>query len=66
MNLEKMFTDFLKNNEIPLNDEAKDLLDALEEADENLLFLCHLEGAGVDNWEGYDYARESFAEAMGE
>lgn len=31
------------------------------------LFLMHLQGAGVDNWEGYDIAVESYqAEKAGE
>ncbi len=36
---------------------AEDLLDS--EA-----FLIALEQAGVDNWEGYDYAREAYKEGL--
>ncbi len=25
-------------------------------------WLCELENAGVDNWDGYEYAREAFNE----
>ena len=37
--------------------EYEDLLDS--EA-----FLIALEQAGVDNWEGYDYAREAYQEGL--
>lgn len=30
--------------------------------EDNLMFLCALERAGVDNWEGYGEAREIFTE----
>lgn len=29
-------------------------------------FLRCLEAAGVDNWDGYDFAREAYAEQYGE
>jgi hypothetical protein len=29
-------------------------------------FLLCLQGAGVDNWEGYDYAKEDYAEQFGD
>ena len=29
-----------------------------------LLWLCCLEEAGVDNWEGIDFAREAYDEAI--
>jgi hypothetical protein len=32
----------------------------LENQQEDLAFLRALEDAGVDNWEGYDFARELF------
>jgi hypothetical protein len=39
--------------------EYEELLDAQ-------LKLTHLEGAGVDNWDGYDYAMEAYWEEKGE
>lgn len=35
------------------DEEYKELIEARD-------FLECLEGAGVDNWEGYDYARELY------
>ena len=29
-------------------------------------FLLCLQGAGVDNWSGYDYARDDYRETYGE
>lgn len=37
-----------------------------EEIQEKLTWLECLERAGVDNWEGYDEAREMFAESYAE
>lgn len=34
----------------------------VNEAEEDVVFLRCLENAGVDNWDGYDYAREEFNE----
>lgn len=37
-----------------------------EELQEDSLFLTCLQNAGVDNWEGYEYAVEEFQEITGE
>jgi hypothetical protein len=29
-------------------------------------FLCELENAGVDNWDGYEWAQEAYEEFLGE
>lgn len=52
--------EFLRNAETVTitKDEYESLLE-----DSN--FLCALESAGVDNWDGYDYARDIFVD-MGE
>lgn len=34
--------------------------------EKQLLWLGCLENAGVDNWSGYDYARELYQEALAE
>jgi len=33
-----------------------------KEIEHDLDFLCALQGAGVDNWEGYELAQESMSE----
>ena len=37
-----------------------------EELVKDQQFLLCLEGAGVDNWVGYDYARDDYRETYGE
>jgi hypothetical protein len=37
-------------------------VETLEEFKENALFLEALRAAGVDNWDGYSYARELYRE----
>lgn len=34
----------------------------IEELEKELYFLSCLDAAGVDNWDGYDYAQEMFQE----
>lgn len=50
-----------------MNVEEKVILDPedYEEMLEELRFLRCLEAAGVDNWDGYDYAQEMFQEGEG-
>jgi hypothetical protein len=36
-----------------------------EEIEEDLNLLSALQGAGVDNWEGYDFAIQSLPDAHG-
>lgn len=38
------------------------LVEEYESLQEDSKFLTALENAGVDNWEGYDFAREIFRE----
>lgn len=37
-----------------------------EELEDTQLFMDCLEGAGVDNWHGYEYAQEAYREVKGE
>jgi hypothetical protein len=37
-------------------------VETLEELKENALFLEALRAAGVDNWDGYDYAQDIYRE----
>lgn len=43
-------------------EEVKRLNGIIEELEEDSLFLSCLEGAGVDNWDGYSYALEMLEE----
>ncbi|MFZ4217036.1 hypothetical protein ACEV6Q_04120 [Enterobacter ludwigii] len=38
------------------------LMEDLEQADHDLIWLQCLESAGMDNWSGYDYAHEEMQE----
>jgi len=38
----------------------------LEDMNKQLIWLNCLESAGVDNWEGCDFAREAYQEQIGE
>ena len=40
-------------------------LDEYEQLKEDSAFLSALEQAGVDNWDGYDFAREIYQEQNG-
>lgn len=48
----------MDNNEKTVTISEKEYKSLKEDA----LVLRHLEGAGVDNWEGYDFAMESLRE----
>jgi hypothetical protein len=37
-------------------------LDYLKELEDDLMFLDALRAAGVDNWDGYDYAQDIYRE----
>lgn len=39
-----------------------ELREDLKQADHDLIWLQCLDGAGVDNWSGYDYAHEEMQE----
>jgi len=45
----------LEDKEVALGDHLEDALVALKESEEWMMALLY---AGVDNWEGYDYAME--------
>lgn len=47
---------YIAVNEIPMTEELQGIVETLEEADDELEFLEALRAAGVDNWQGYDYA----------
>lgn len=66
MSLAKEFTSFIVDNEIPLSDRAAALIGKLGVADEELEWLSCLNAAGVDNWEGCDYAADLLRERIGE
>ncbi len=55
MGLYASFKDLLEGK--IMNDEFIELLGA---AENELMFLNCLRNAGVDNWEGYDYAIEMY------
>lgn len=56
--------DHLNAREDSVVELFRDLLEThLEEASENAAWVYALEAAGVDNWEGYDDAREIFQES---
>ncbi len=40
------------------NNTKTQLFNYLDELEERERWLCVLEAAGVDNWEGYEYAQE--------
>lgn len=54
-----------EENEMAL-EFAEQLNEFIEESQEQAQWLACLESAGVDNWSGYDYARELYREAVGE
>lgn len=39
--------------------------DQADDLEDSQLFMDCLDGAGVDNWSGYDYAQEAYREAKG-
>lgn len=41
-------------------DRIEFLRESLESAEEDVHFLDCLQAAGVDNWDGYDYARQAY------
>lgn len=43
-----------------------ELEDEVDDMREDVTFLRCLESQGVDNWDGYDYAREEFNEIWGD
>lgn len=47
------------------DDKYVDTTEELEELQADSLFLECLQQAGVDNWDGYDYAVELFKERTG-
>lgn len=53
---QKMYTRAVNEETVTIpKEEYESLLD-------DQLFLSCLEGAGVDNWDGYEYAREAYDE----
>lgn len=66
MSLMKEFTDFLIENELPITDKAAALIGKLGVADEELLWLAALNSAGVDNWDGCDYASDLYRQLAGD
>ncbi len=44
------------------NEIQEILIKYLEEMDNDSIFLSALQNAGVDNWEGYEYAQELLEE----
>lgn len=54
-----------EENELAL-EFRKELEEFIDEAEDQDLWVACLEGAGVDNWRGYDYAQEAYSEAKGE
>ena len=55
----KQFIDNPNDYTIIKKSEYEDLLDSQ-------LFLDCLESSGVDNWDGYEFAQDSYAEQVGE
>lgn len=49
-----------------LEDELVKAERALAKMEDDWIFLNCLRNAGVDNWSGYEYAQEEYAEIMGE
>jgi len=48
-----------------LEEEVKQLTRQINGMEADVSFLNCLRNAGVDNWEGYDFAIEAFNEEMG-
>jgi len=48
-----------------LEDKVKHLEHKLESYEDDMVFLTCLRNAGVDNWEGYDFAIEEYNSIMG-
>ena len=48
---------YIMNNVV--DDDLEKVLGLLNAIDEDLEFLDALQGAGVDNWEGYEMAQEA-------
>lgn len=44
------------------NKDKTELFNYLDKLEENSNFLCCLQNAGVDNWDGYEYAQELMEE----
>lgn len=61
-----MLMSHLNAREDSLAEETRELLvEYIKDADDNQLWIDCLESAGVDNWNGYDYAQEMYHEEMG-
>lgn len=54
--LSSILKKYIEGNDVEMTEELQGIVDTLEEADEDLEFLEALRAAGVDNWEGYEYA----------
>lgn len=51
---------------VPVRIVSEAYLKQCEGDEKDARFLMHLEAAGVDNWDGYGYAREAMREEDGE
>ncbi|WHS68308.1 hypothetical protein [Lundtoftevirus Lu221] len=54
--LSSILKKYIEGNDVKMTEELQGIVNTLEEADEELEFLEALRAAGVDNWEGYEYA----------
>lgn len=54
--LSSILKKYIEGNDVEMTEELQGIVNTLEEADEELEFLEALRAAGVDNWEGYEYA----------
>lgn len=61
MSIVKQFEHLLSHLNAEENDSALSLLSELKEAQDRLHWLDCLEGAGVDNWSGYEEAQDMYS-----
>ena len=54
--LSSILKKYIEGNDVEMTEELQGIVNTLEEADEELELLEALRAAGVDNWEGYEYA----------
>lgn len=54
--LSSILKKYIEGNDVEMTEELQGIVNTLEEADDELEFLEALRAAGVDNWEGYEYA----------
>ena len=59
---EEGYLELANNNSKRRGEKIKELEKKIEEMESDLLFLNCLQCAGVDNWDGYDFAVEDFHE----